>query len=248
MSPAHALFGNALPNELLISTDNLGADSARFVGRPVYRVSMPNLTVTHEAPPDRPTAVLIVIDPAEADKCRQVIEMGHPRWDLWPIVIDPLHAPAADGAGPYLTLFLACLPALDMADPAVARRVLAAILDTGASDADRRTLVTIILKRASRAARQILEDLMTAVEWEDDWVEGFVSVGKAEGVAEGEARAEASRVSRRVTDILKLLDAHDLHPAKKQLARVAECKDLATLDRWYDRALRAAHAREVFSD
>src|ERR1700722_6606658 len=185
MSPAHALFGNALPNELLISTDNLGADSARFVGRPVYRVSMPNLTVTHEAPPDRPTAVLIVIDPAEADKCRQIIEMGHPRWDLWPIVIDPLHAPGADGAGPYLTLFLACLPALDMADPAVARRVLDAILNSGASDADRKRLTAIILKRASAAARQILEALMSTTEYQDEFIERHVNEGIEKGIEKG---------------------------------------------------------------
>jgi len=186
-----------------------------------------------------PTAVLLVIcpDPREADKCRQVIAMGHPRWDLWPIVIDPQHAPAAEGASPYLTLFLACLPALDMADPAIARRVLEAIRDTGASDADRRKLTTIILKRASDAARLILEDLMTAIEWKDDFVEGFVNEGLARGL-----------VQAKVTDLMKVLAVRDLHPTKKQLARVAECTDLATLDRWFDRSLTAASAAEVFAD
>jgi hypothetical protein len=63
-----------------------------------------------------PSAVLIVVcpDPREADKCRQVIPMGHPGWDLRPIVIDPLHAPDSADADPYLILFLACLPTLDM--------------------------------------------------------------------------------------------------------------------------------------
>ena len=46
----------------------------------------------------------------------------------------------------YLLLFLACLPALDMESPAVARRVLEAISETGASDAERKTLTTIIQK------------------------------------------------------------------------------------------------------
>ena len=190
-----------------------------------------------------PTAVLLVIcpDPREADKCRHVIAMGHPGWDLWPIVIDPQHAPAAEGAGPYLTLFLACLPALDMADPAIARRVLDAIRETGASDADRRKLVTIILKRASDAARLILEDLMTAIEWKDDWVESFVNEGIAKGLEQGAVRAK-------VTDIMKVLAVRDLHPTKKQLARVAACSDLATLDRWFDRSLTAANAAEVFAD
>jgi hypothetical protein len=202
-----------------------------------------------------PTAVLIVIcpDPREADKCRQVIEMGHPGWDLWPIVIDPHHAPAADGAGPYLTLFLACLPALDMADPQVARRVLAAIRDTGASDADRKKLAAIILKRASDAARQILEDLMSTIEWKDDFIEGFVNEGLAQGMAQGMAQGREKgmvegAVSVKVADILKVLGARDLHPTKKQLAQVSACTDLGTLDRWFDRSLTAATAAEVFED
>jgi hypothetical protein len=56
----------------------------------------------------------------------------HPGLELWPIVIDPEHAPSGEDARPYLLLFLACLPALDMGNPAVARRVLEAIRDTGA--------------------------------------------------------------------------------------------------------------------
>jgi len=186
-----------------------------------------------------PTAILLVIcpDPREADKCRQVIAMGHPKWDLWPIVIDPQHAPDAEGADPYLTLFLACLPALDMADPAVAQRVLQAIRDTGASDADRGKLVAIILKRASTAARQILEGLMATTEWKDDFVESFVAQGEHQGAA-----------SAKVSYILKALAARDLHPTKKQLSRVAECTDVATLDRWFDRCMTAATAAEVFKD
>jgi hypothetical protein len=62
------------------------------------------------------SAVLIVICPdrREAEKCRQVIKMGHPGWDLKPLVIDPSHAPKDDGASPYLTVFLACLSTIDM--------------------------------------------------------------------------------------------------------------------------------------
>jgi hypothetical protein len=185
-----------------------------------------------------PTAVLIVVcpDPREAEKCREMIAIGHPGWDLWPIVIDPLHAPE-DNAGPYLTLFLACLPALDMADPAVARHVLTAIRETGASEADRMKLATIIMKRASAAARPILEDLMATLEWKDDFVEGFYNQGKAEGA-----------VGAKITDIMEVLSVRDLHPTKKQLSRLAGCTDLAILDRWFKRSLAAASAAEVFKD
>jgi hypothetical protein len=37
--------------------------------------------------------------------------------------VHPLHAPDAAEAGPYLILFLACLPALDMESEAGARQV-----------------------------------------------------------------------------------------------------------------------------
>jgi hypothetical protein len=232
--------GSGRPHIVIVVEPQGRDDDTKRYAWPAYLANVRNAVKC-------PTAILIVIcpDPAEADKCRQVIEMGHPRWDLWPIVIDPLHAPDAEGAGPYLTLFLACLPALDMANPAVARRVLAAILDTGASDADRRKLVTIILKRASRAARQILEDLMTAVEWKDDWVESFVNVGRAEGIAEGRAEGRAETVA---SELMRLLALRKLGPGKKHLALIAECTDLATLQRWFDRAATAANAKEVFAD
>jgi hypothetical protein len=193
-----------------------------------------------------PNAVLIVIcpDPREAEKCRRVIQMGHPNYDLWPIVIDPQHAPD-DNAGPYLTLFLACLPALDLADPAVARHVLAAIRETGASEADRKKLSTIILNRASVAGQQILEELMSTIEWKNDFIERFVDQGRAEGRTEGKAE---EAVSARITFIMKVLGSRDLHPTKKQLSRLAECTDIKTLDRWVDRSLTAASAVEVFKD
>jgi hypothetical protein len=194
-----------------------------------------------------PTAVLLVIcpDPHEADRCRKVIAMGHPGWDVWPIVIDPHHAPTNDGAGPYMTLFLACLPALDMADPAIARRVLAAIHDTGASDADRNKLATIILKRASDAARQILEDLMMTTEWKDDFVEGFVNQGREEG---RELGITEGAISAKIGALMKVLGSRQLKPTKKQLGQVAQCTDLAKLDRWFERSLTAETAAEVFQD
>src|SRR5579862_3255826 len=130
-----------------------------------------------------PRAVLIVVcpDPREAEKCRRVISMGHPGWDLWPIVIDPAHAPSDQGAGPYLLLFLACLPALDIDSAVGAARVLDAIRATGASAAQRKRLATIILERASDAARRHLEELMKATEYHNDFIESYVKVGIEQG-------------------------------------------------------------------
>lgn len=186
-----------------------------------------------------PSAVLLVVcpDPREADKCRQVIRMGHPGWDLYPIVIDPAHAPDSTGAGPYLILFLACLPALDMAGEATAARVLGAIRDTGGSHAERKRLTAIILKRATVDAREILEALMKTDEWKDDFIESYVKIG----VDQGEANTKAQ-------DLLKVIDARNLKPTKEQRAMVTADAGLDKLNRWFDRALTAPTAADIFKE
>ena len=202
-----------------------------------------------------PRAVLIVVcpDPREAEKCRRVIQMGHPGWDLWPIVIDPLHAPDAAGAGPYLILFLACLPALDMESEAGARQVLAAIRDTGASHADRRRLTAIILKRASDAARQILEDMMSTTEWKDDFIESYVQIGIEQGLEQGleqgrEQGLEQGAANAKAQDVLKIMETRGLNPTQEQRAKITAAAGITQLDLWFDRALTAGTAADVFKD
>ena len=113
------------------------------------------------------------------------------------------------------------------------------------SAADRERLITLILKAAPAAARQILEDLMATTGWKSDFVEGFVNVGiekgREQGIVEGAVRAKAE-------DILKVLDARDLNPTNDQRGQVNAATDLAQLDRWFDRALTAATTAEIFAD
>jgi hypothetical protein len=151
--------------------------------------------------------------------------------------IDPLNAPDAAGADPYLILILACLPALDLESDAVARLVLTAIRETGASYANRMRLTAIILKRASDAARQNLEDLMSTDEWKDDFIESYVKIGVEQGAAD--AKAE---------DILEAMDARGLRPTPEQRARVTAAAGIAQLDRWFKLALTADTAADVFKD
>jgi hypothetical protein len=190
-----------------------------------------------------PHAVLIVVcpDPREAEKCRKVIPMGHPGWDLHPIVIDPAHAPPDQGAGPYLLLFLACLHALDMETRAGAARVLDAIRDTGASTAQRKRLAAIILERASQAAQRHLEELMATAEYKNDFIESYVKVGIEQGIQQGAVADSAEK-------LLRLLDGRGLNPTDNQRARVAASTDLSELNKWFDRAITAITAAEVFKD
>ena len=83
------------------------------------------------------------------------------------------------------------------------------------------------------------------VEWKDDFVEGFVNQGRAEG---RELGITEGAISPRIGALMKVLSSRQLRPAKKQLGRVAQCTDLAKLDRWFERSLTAETAAEVFED
>lgn len=196
-------------------------------------------------------AVLIVVcpDSTEAENCRRVISTGHPDFDLRPIVIDPFHTPDLVGASPYLIIFTACLRVIDMETESGARQVLAAVRDTGASVADRKRLATIILKSASDAARQILEDMMATAEWKDDFIESYVNVGLEQGREQGrEQGLEQGLEQGKAEYIFKTLDKRGLTLTVEQRERVSGCRDLAQLDQWFDRALTAATAADVFGD
>jgi hypothetical protein len=71
-------------------------------------------------------------------------------------------------------------------------------------------------------------------------IEKGLEQGRELGIVEGTIRAKAE-------DILKILDARHLKPTKDQRGQVNAATDLAQLDRWFDRALTAANAAEVFA-
>ena len=105
------------------------------------------------------------------------------------------------------------------------------------SEADRLRMTAIILRLASDAARQILEAMMKTSEYEKTFVERIHEQGIAEGQAKGKAES-----------VLKLLDARHLGPSQEQRQRVTSCTDPAQLDLWFDRAVTAKTAAEVFAD
>jgi hypothetical protein len=210
----------------------------------IKRYSWPVYLTTARRVTGCPAAVLVVLcpDPAEAAKCRRIIRTGHPGFDLAPIVIDSGGPPGRDGAsGPYLTAFAASMGGINMETEPGARRVLDAIASTEVNTADRLRMTTIILRLANDAARQILEAMMTTSEYEKTFVERIHDQGIAEGEAKGKAEGKAE-------DVLKLLDARRLAPSNDQRQQVTSCTDAAQLNRWFDRAITAGTADEVFDD
>jgi hypothetical protein len=70
-------------------------------------------------------------------------------------------------------------------------------------------------------------------KWEDK--------GRAEGEAQGEARGRAK-------DVLTVLSVRKIEISDDARQRILECTDLATLDRWIERAAVAVSAAEVIKD
>lgn len=78
---------------------------------------------------------------------------------------------------------------------------------------------------------------MTTSEYDKTFVERIHD----QGIAEGEAKGKAEGV-------LRLLDARHLAPSREQRQQVRSCTDAGQLDLWFDRAVTAGTADEVFAD
>jgi predicted transposase YdaD len=87
--------------------------------------------------------------------------------------------------------------------------------------------------------------MMTTSEYEKTFVDKIHDQGIAEGEARGKAEGEAKGKAEAV---LKLLDARRLAPSQEQRQQVTSCTDTAQLDLWFDRAITAGTAAEVFAD
>jgi hypothetical protein len=106
---------------------------------------------------------------------------------------------------------------------------------------------------------------MALMEPEDEWIAGVFSWSSAESPALGleEIRLQDSDeislrsckagwiyggIRAKAYCVLKLLAMRDLHPTEEQVDRVKGCTDPAVLDFWFDLALTATRAGEVFAD
>jgi hypothetical protein len=162
---------------------------------------------------------------------------------FYPEVIDPINTPWTGSATPYLVVFAACMGAINMEGEQGARTVLQAIRETGASTADRQRMSTIILNLASDAARRRLETMMTTMEWKNDFIEGFVQEGLEKGLQQGLQQGAAMA---KAETLLKVIDARAIDMTAEERERVSSCTDIAQLDEWFDSALRAETAADIF--
>jgi flagellar biosynthesis/type III secretory pathway protein FliH len=105
------------------------------------------------------------------------------------------------------------------------------------------------MKRASDAARQTLEAMMSTTEWKDDFIESYVQIGLEQGIEQGiEQGLERGAANAKAQDILKVMDARGLSLTQEQRANVTATAGITQLDAWFDRALTATTAAGVFED
>lgn len=84
--------------------------------------------------------------------------------------------------------------------------------------------------------RQRTEELMRS------YGEELIEQGRQEGLARGLARGV---IRGRAEDILRILTARGMHLDEQARQRILTCTDVATLDRWFDKALNATSLADV---
>ena len=82
---------------------------------------------------------------------------------------------------------------------------------------------------------------MKTREYEKTFIERIHDEGIAEGEAKGKAEGKAEAV-------LRLLDARGVALSLEQRQRVTSSTDPVQLNLWFDRAITAGSAAEVFAD
>jgi hypothetical protein len=86
---------------------------------------------------------------------------------------------------------------------------------------------------------------METDEWKDDFIESYVKIGVDQGREEGR---EEGAAETKAQDVLKAMDVRGLRPSKEQRAKVIAAAGLAKLEEWFERALTATTATDVFED
>lgn len=204
-----------------------GPDRERSLSWPAYAA---NARRRH-----RCAALLMVFALTEdaARGCAKPIRMGHPGWELVPVVTGIGKTPQMPEPGGRFAAELVLLRLITREltlDTHEARMfALAAIRSAPPKCVPRYT--RYIKKLAPPEARPYLEILMKTM-WKDAFVDGLLDQGRAENARE---------------NLLELLDARFSMSAGTR-KRVDACKDIAQIKAWFSRAINAASIDEVFAE
>ncbi|GAA3925421.1 hypothetical protein GCM10023085_03390 [Actinomadura viridis] len=201
------------------------------------RRSWPVYLTTLHARLKCPTVLLVVCpDRGTARWSTKPIRIGHPRWDLHPLVLGPDQIPAiTDVQQATRDPEMAVLSAIAHGNGPGGEQVLEAVLHvlTSIDPAYRNRYYDLVFVALSEAARTYLEGLMSAgtYEYKSEFARGYFSEGKLEG----EANA-----------LLRVLKARGIEVEDETAERIRNCTDAAQLETWIERAVTADSVHELF--
>ncbi|MFD8721207.1 hypothetical protein ACFV2H_25285 [Streptomyces sp. NPDC059629] len=160
---------------------------------------------------------------------------------VFPLVLGPGNVPAVtdpDQAAEDLPLavFTALAHAKDPLLPAKLDALAAAVVNAG-GEAGKRWAEFTEIGLGDPRARTLWKHLMAT------YTPRFPGSGTLieETLIEGETRGRAE-------DILRIPDLRGAEVAEAERDRITDCGDLATLGTWFDRAVTATSAQELFAD
>jgi predicted transposase YdaD len=111
-----------------------------------------------------------------------------------------------------------------------------------------RYLLYIGDSRVREAAGRVLHSVVDAQRTEElmrSYGEELIEQGRQQGLQQGLARGHAKG---RAEDVLRILAARRVYVHDEARQRILTCTDMATLDRWFDRALNARTLSDVLDE
>ena len=224
----------------------LQPDARKLFTWPLYAVAA---RARHECPF---VVTVVTADPATARWASQLIELGGGNV-FRPRVIGPEGIPQV--TDPELALRepqLAVLSVLahgggevETAVP-IGRAAIHAVLPL---PEEQRLLYSLLIEQAlSEAARKALEMEPQIEKFFSEAHRRSFAEGEAKGEARGEVRGEArGEVKGEAKALLLILRRRGIAMTDDQQRRIVICTDLATVDRWLDRAFSVASVDELFT-
>jgi hypothetical protein len=209
-------------------------------GDPDKRWTWPVYLTTLRSRLHCPTVLLVVcVEPATARWCAAPIALGHPDFELTPLVLGPDRFPVVtDAVEAARSPEVAVLSAIAHGGRPECTAVLDALVSALESIDDQQATLyaDVVLATLPLAARRHMEELMrTGVrEYQSEFARKYFSEGHAEGHAE--SRAE---------DVLAVLDARGIDVPEADRVRIGGCRDLDQLGRWLRRAATAESVTDL---
>ena len=196
--------------------------------------------------------VLLVIcpDENEARKCRQVIQMGHPGWDLYPLVVGPASVPViTDVTQAEQSPELAVLSGVTHGgDPEKGKDVLRAMHDGFAVlDPDKAHLYAdYVLRMLPKASKAYLEELLATgtAKYRSEYALRCKAEGRAEGREEGR---EEGRFEGFALAVLSTLRRRGVPVPAAAEEKIRKCTDLGQLEEWNARAFTVTSVDDLFA-